>query len=188
MAGERWAQVKQLFALLDLAPLAAAADDWHDFADILSTVERGFYEQRWQLNEAEWESRAGDALYVAADRTGQALTDAVEEIGSSTVSTTPSYSIGPGTILESLATTIERFRRGIAQEDADYPTALSGDPDMRLLQEIRIGEFDQRADYWVEVLTAALAVTTTDMERISLGWVLTLPQADPSADPASLGG
>lgn len=181
MAGERWAQVKAMFAQLNDAKLEAAAVEWADFSGALSRANYILADQSDWLLESGLAGEVRRSLSETMDGTVQALNEPGRAMYTAL------------RVFNGVAYYIRDARDQIAAAEAGagggdpYPTALSGDPDLRLLQEIQLGQFDELADTYVAALLDKLATSAQTMNRLQLDWPSTLPQGDPAADLGALG-
>lgn len=174
MAGE-WAYVRQLFAGLDLAGLDELSQRWADFSAVFGDIEQAYDGYGSRLFDSGLEGELANSLFQNSYTTVSELGNARWDADS------------VRRHLSELASSLRELKREFEEADADYPVALSGDPDARLEQEVRINRFDAIASTWVGRMMYFFSPVPRGVEAVRLDWNSALPQADPAADPASVG-
>jgi hypothetical protein len=176
VAGERWEQLRQFFTNLDVSPLDELREQWSYFGTVVGRARYELTVTKPRLDLAGLEGAVYDSLSTLTS----GLPDAFAEVAGEADQLSGYFDGAHGFLL--------RLRQDFVVADHEFPVVLSADPDLRLSQEIRLGEFDLLADdYWGSVLSL-LTGMAPDIDAVPLAWPGSLPQTDPSADAAAVGG
>lgn len=172
MAGELWLQVRELAEGLDPTPYWDAAEDWSRINAVWTFLDEELGRSFTALRDSGLRADVGDALEQASRRT----VEATSGLAAATAS--------PGQELHNLVRHIDWLKDAVAEQDSfltGFPTHLSGDPDLRLLQEVQLARFDQVGRELVAGFVAAVGAATAALTGMVSSGVFP-PQGLPQGD------
>lgn len=183
MAGERWLQLVDWIKGIDISVLNGAARDWYRVQMVLSTMALDLGGPMHRLVDAGVAGEVRDPLIRSAREMNATMQDVQENWGEDS-------SGSPTSAMQELEQQLKLIKSRILRDTSvpfAFPTDLSFDPDLRLLQEASLNAYDGVADdYSVEIHGHLLEAAYTPSYRPY--WPKTAgPAGDPAADLSALG-